>query len=80
MDGYIVAKYCKPNIISSKSSHFGISDFYYSFGNQGNYGMQDNSYVKTYVNNMYKGDEKEFDTKVHAKKQKKDYKMDQEMV
>ena len=41
-------KRCKTNIIIARTSHYGSTGLYYSYGNRDNYGMINNSLVTQY--------------------------------
>ena len=58
-------KQCKSNIITARTSHFGSTGLYFSYGNRGNYGMVNNSSVTQYAHKKFKNQQKSqksFDT------------------
>ena len=50
IDQYNIIKSCKKNIMTAANNHHGSCGEYFSWGNKGNCGMQNNSSVRSYVN------------------------------
>ena len=53
-DDLVNIKRCKPNIITARTSHYGSTGLYYSYGNRGNYQMMNNSSITQYAHKKYK--------------------------
>ena len=59
-------KRCKNNIITARTSHFGSTGLYFSFGNRGNFGMINNSSVTQYAHKKHRDDLKTHKLSRHA--------------